>query len=466
MHFDHLASILVAILILSLKSLALADAPATQSSDPPPVHLSAEQDHKRLMDLLHITSIPPGADGSHPNYDESKANPYPTLPDPLILNNGGKVTTPEMWWSLRRPEIVELFDREVYGRDPKITPAVRWEILSQTNDGKVITKRLAGHVDNSFYPDITVTIGLTLSTPANAKAPVPVMLQLLGYPFIGGRFGALSAAHRPGPGASLQRPVPIPFSFPVRPGSSRCWLRDGDMPCSTPPAFRLITGRGLRRESSACATRGSRARSDDWGVLKAWAWGASRALDYFQTDPAVDATRVGVEGHSRWGKAALITMAYDQRFAIAYVSSSGEGGAKLNRRYWGELVENLTGSGEYHWMAGNFIKYAGHWNDLPVDSHEMIALCAPRPVLITGGTAPKGDGWVDAKGMFMAAAAAGPVYELLGKKDLGTTELPELGTPLIDGDLAFQQHDGGHSDMYSWPTFITFASRYFEKAGG
>jgi hypothetical protein len=153
-------------------------------------------------------------------------------------------------------------------------------------------------------------------------------------------------------------------------------------------------------------------------------------------------------------------MAYDQRFAIGYVSSSGEGGAKLHRRNWGELVENVAGTGEYHWMAGSFIKYAGplNWNDLPVDSHELIALCAPRPVFISGGD--KGDQWVDAKGMFLAAAAAGPVYKLLGKRDMGTNVYPAVETPLIDGDVAFRQHSGGHTPAPNWPTFITFASRY------
>jgi len=157
-------------------------------------------------------------------------------------------------------------------------------------------------------------------------------------------------------------------------------------------------------------------------------------------------------------------MAYDQRFAVVYVSSSGEGGAKLHRRNWGEIVENVAGTGEYHWMAGNFLKYAGPltWNDLPVDSHELIALCAPRPVFISAGAASKGDGWVDAKGMFMAAVGAGPVYRLLGGKDLGTTEFPPLETALIDGDVAYRQHSGGHTPGPNWPTFLTFASRYFE----
>jgi hypothetical protein len=153
-------------------------------------------------------------------------------------------------------------------------------------------------------------------------------------------------------------------------------------------------------------------------------------------------------------------MAYDPRFAIAYASSSGEGGAKLNRRYFGETVENLD-SGLYYWMAPNFLKYAGslQWNDLPVDAHELIALCAPRPVFIGGGSV-QGDGWADPEGMFMAAAAAGPVYQLLGKHDMGTTTFPPIETPLIDGDVAFRQHTGGHTPTPNWPTFIRFASRY------
>ncbi len=198
-------------------------------------------------------------------------------------------------------------------------------------------------------------------------------------------------------------------------------------------------------------------------ALRAWAWGASRALDYFETDKAVDAKRVGIEGHSRYGKATVVTMAYDPRFAVAFISSSGASGVKLHRRNAGEIVENVASSGEYHWMAGNFIKYAGPltWNDLPVDSHELVALCAPRPVFISAGE--KGDGWVDARGMFMAAVAAGPVYKLLGKKDLPTSEYPPVETTLIDGDIAFRQHSGGHTPGPNWPTFITFASRYFNK---
>ena len=211
--------------------------------------------------------------------------------------------------------------------------------------------------------------------------------------------------------------------------------------------------------------KGQLRKPEDWGALRAWAWGASRALDYFETDKTVDAKQVGIEGLSRYGKAALVAMAYDQRFAIGFIGSSGEGGAKLHRRTFGELVENLTGSGGYHWMAGNFLKYGGPLNagDLPVDAHELIALCAPRPTFISYGAAegPGAEGkWVDQRGSFMAAVAAGPVYRLLGKKDLDTTEFPSVETALTDGELAFRQHSGGHTTGPNWPTFFEWAGRY------
>jgi hypothetical protein len=220
----------------------------------------------------------------------------------------------------------------------------------------------------------------------------------------------------------------------------------------------------LTRGIIGLCNKGQPRKLDDWGALRAWAWGASRALDYFETDKSVDAKQVGIEGLSRYGKATIVAMAYDQRFAIAFVGSSGEGGVKLHRRNFGELVENVAGSGEYHWMAGNFIKYAGPltWNDLPVDSHELVALCAPRPVFISVGSPKVEGGWVDAKGMFMAAAAAGPVYKLLGKAGLGTTEMPPMETALINGEVAFRQHSGGHTTGPNWPTFLTFASRYIK----
>jgi hypothetical protein len=442
------------------------------------MNLTAGQDHQMMLDLLHITSLRRGADGNNPqspnyqNTDESKANPYPNLPDPLVEKNGQKVTTPAMWWNRRRPEIVEDFDREVYGRVPKNVPKVSWEVVSttRTNNGDVpiITKQLIGHVDNTSCPLIKVDIQLTLSTPANAMGPVPVMMEF-GFGGFGGGFGARGRGGFGGTNA---------------PGGTNAWPRGGaagggqswqlqvlakgwGYAILVPTSYQADNGAGLTKGIIGLCNKGQPRKADDWGALRAWAWGASRALDYFATDRAVEARQVGIEGLSRYGKAAIVTMGYDQRFAIGFVGSSGEGGAKLHRRNWGELVENLTGSGEYHWMAGNFLKYGGPLTpgDLPVDAHELIALCAPRPTFISYG-ASSGQGaegtWVDQRGSFMAAVAAGPVFKLLGKKDLGTTDFPPVETGLMNGELAFRQHNGGHTTGPNWPFFLSWADRYIK----
>lgn len=201
---------------------------------------------------------------------------------------------------------------------------------------------------------------------------------------------------------------------------------------------------------------GAPRKPDDWGALLAWAWGASRAADYFGTDHSVDAGKLGIEGHSRYGKAALLAAAMDPRWGIVYPSCSGEGGAKPSRRNWGETVDNIAGS---HWMAVNFRKYAGHWDDLTVDSNELMALVAPRPVFLNGGTQ---DQWADPHGAFLAAVSAGPVYRLLGKKGLGSNQMPEPDGALVSGDIAFRYHAGGHTDAPDWPAFLQFARRYFK----
>lgn len=437
---------------------ALVLASLARAADPAPVQLSSQEDHQRMMDLLHIASLRQGANGSNPqapnyaNYDESKANPFPNLPDPLVLKNGRKVTTAAMWWNQRRPEIAEDFDREIYGRMPKNTPKVNWEVTStkqeMNGDVPVITKMLVGHVDNSSYPQITVDIQLSLSTPANARGPVPVIME---FGFVGtppGRGGAPKAAPKQPAGPTWQQQV-----------LAKGW----GYATISPTSVQADNGAGLTQGIIGLMNKGQPRKPEDWGALRAWGWGASRAIDYFETDKAVDAKQIGLEGHSRYGKATAVAMADDPRMAIAFVSSSGEGGLKIHRRNWGELVENVAATNEYHWMAGNFMKYAGplNWNDLPVDSHELVALCAPRPVFISAG-ATQGDGWVDAKGSFLAVAGAGPVYRLLGKKDLGTTEFPPIETALIDGDVAFRQHSGGHTPGPNWPTFLAFAERYLK----
>ncbi len=426
---------------------------SASSAYPAVVHLTAEEDHQRIMNLLGIETIRHGVVGNaaspfYANYDESKANPYPQLPDPLLLNNGKRVTTPATWWSTRRPQIVELFDREIYGRAPGHAPGVTWTVLAtdSTNVGgiNVVTKRLQGHVDNSSYPLINVDVRMDLTTPTDATGAVPVIIE----------FGSIGTGK---PNAS----APPAHSDAVPSWQQQVLAKGWGYAILSPSSIQADNGAGLTEGIIGLCNKGQPRKLDDWGALRAWAWGASRALDYLESDKSVDARRVGIEGHSRWGKAALVTMAYDQRFAIGYISSSGEGGAKLNRRNWGEVVENVAATNEYHWMAGNFLKYAGplQWSDLPVDSHELIALSAPRPLFIGGG-ATNGDGWADSKGMFMAAVAASPVYRLLGERGLGATTFPPMETPLIDGDLGFRQHAGGHTPAPNWPTFIEFASRY------
>ena len=417
-----------------------------------------QQDYNQMLAQLNITSVRPGANGNDPkapnaaNYDEAKANPYPDLPAALILKNAAKVTTAKDWWNKRRPEIVEDFDREIYGRVPANTPKVKWEVIKDTIEmnGKVHTRKFVGHVDNSSYPSISVNIDLTLSIPVAATRPVPVVMEF-GFIFPPGfRF--------PAPPRDTTKPQPVtPPSW-----QEQCVERGWGYAILVPVSIQADNGAGLKQGIIGLMNKGQERKPDDWGSLRAWAWGASRALDLFETDRTVDAKHVAIEGHSRYGKAAIVTLAYDTRFATGFISSSGEGGAKLHRRNAGEIVENLAGSGEYHWMAGNFIKYGGplHWNDMPVDSHELIALCAPRPVFISAGE--KGDAWVDAKGMFLAAVAAGPVYTLLGKKDLGTTVFPAVETGLTDGEIAFRQHSSGHTPVPNWPTFLDFASRYFK----
>jgi lysophospholipase L1-like esterase len=440
---------------------ALQHAPALS----PPAELSSQEDHQRMMRLLGIEALRPGANPNDPNapnavnYDESKANIYPELPDPLTTKDGMPLTTAETWWNIRRPEIVEEFDREIYGRVPTDVPPVSWQVVStsaeKVGDDPVITKRLVGHVDNSSYPFIEVNIDLTLTTPAKASKAVPVMLEF-GFNFGRGRLAR--------PGGSGSRAGRWPGGA-VPTWQQQLLAAGWGFARIIPTSIQADNGRSLTRGIIGLVNKGQPRKLDDWGALRAWAWGASRALDYFETDESVDAKQVGITGLSRYGKAALVAMAYDPRFAIGFIGSSGAGGAKLHRRNFGELVENLAGPGEYHWMAGNYLKYAGPLTaaDLPVDAHELIALCAPRPVFISYGASqgPGAEGqWVDQRGSFMAAAAAGPVYRLLGKKGLGTDVFPPIETALVDGELAFRQHSGGHTTGPNWSTFLAWASRY------
>lgn len=491
-------------LIALLAAFTLA-APAVAQT---PVTFTTEQDHRQMLDQLGIKSIRPGPSGdpSAPNAantDEAKANPYPDWPDILTLKNGKRVTTADQWWTKRRPEIVEDFEREIVGRVPANAPKVTWTVVASEieyiNFKPVVATKLNGRADNASYPAIDVNIQAMLILPADAaKKPVPVLVMFtwgaVKFPAprqppaedvaridaalkaeLIARDSALAEVFSKHPAYELVTAAP----FPPPPGSGpeeriQQLIADGwGVVLLSPTSYQADNGAGLTRGVIGLGNKGQPRKPDDWGALRAWAWGASRVLDYLETRPEVDAKHVGIEGVSRYGKAALVTMAFDQRFSMGLIGSAGEGGVSPYRRNFGEMVENLAGSGSYHWMAGNFLKYAGPKTaaDLPVDSHSLIALAAPRLTYISYGVPEMGDAlWLDQQGSFMATVAAGSAWTLLGAKGLSdkngdvgndykTARLPPPETDLLDGQLGWRQHTGGHTDAPNMKSFILWADR-------
>jgi hypothetical protein len=470
--------------------------------------MTADQDRAAMTAKLGIAALIPGPSGdekapNHANYDESLANPYPDLPDLLVTNAGKKVTTAKQWWDVRRPEIVEAYEREVYGRVPANAPRIDWKVTGtdpeRIGGRAVIARQVIGHADNSVFPAIDVNIKMMLVTPANATGPVPVLVmfgpanwpapslpraeeydridQAMKAELVARdpSLGPVFAAH---PGFRLAEAPPFRFPVPAAgdpPSPEQLIAAGWGFALLDPTSVQADNGEGLSAGVIGLVNKGQPRTPDDWGALRAWAWGASRAFDYLSTDSTVDAKRIGVEGVSRYGKAALLTAALDQRFATVLVGSSGKGGATLLRRNYGEAVASLA-TGEYYWMAGNFLKYDAaklvsgakplNAGDLPVDSHELIALVAPRPVFLSYGIPERGDAhWLDHQGSFMAGVAAGPVYALLGVKDLGVgydyrnAKMPPVNSGLLDNPLAWRQHDGGHTDQPNMKYFIAWANR-------
>jgi len=431
--------------------------------------MTAEQDRARLLGLLGLKESEmrarPEGDAKSPhatNYDLAKANQFPKLPDPLVFKDGRLVKSAADW-AERAKEIRADFDKEILGRTPASLPGVKWRVVSEKNETyggvEVRTKLLSGEVAAEKNSQVQVNIDLLLSTPLKAKGPVPVMMEL-----------AFADDFKKAVRGPLDSYSPLPWGVDGKLVVKRGW----GFAILNPASFQKDDGSGLTSGIIGLVNRGKPRDVEDWGALKAWAWGANEALRYFETDKAVDAKQVGLAGHSRFGKAVLVTMAYYPEFAIGYSSSSGEGGAKLYRHIYGEQIPNLAGPSLYHWFDGEFLRYGGPLNagDLPVDNHELIALSAPRPLFIAGGSDagdgyanPNGDAWADTHGMFLAEVAAGPVYRLMGAKDLGTTEFPKMGTTLSSGELGFQQHDGGHLAEPSWPDFLEFAGRYLHAPG-
>jgi len=484
--------------IALLSSVALAIPAHAQST--------AEQDRADMMHQLGITALVPGPSGdesapNHANIDESKANPYPLLPDPLTLKNGRKISDTKTWFDKRRPEILEDYEREVYGRVPADLPPVQWRVIATDHElvgfsTPVIARKLVGHVENAADPANSVDIRAMEVLPANAKGPVPVLIMFgfgattwpepsqptaAEYDRINDAIKALLIKQDPGLGAVFDAhqafafAAPPGFHFPPRDAN-------GDLPPTDqllaagwgyvaldPTSAQADNGEGLRSGIIGLGNRGAPRKPEDWGALRAWAWAAGRVLDYLSTDPMVDAHKVGIEGVSRYGKAALVTMAFDPRFAVGLIGSSGKGGGTLLRRNFGESVANL-GTGESYWFAGNFLKYNTKGvskpnldaNDLPVDSNELFAVVAPRPLFISHGIPEQGDAhWIDQNGAWKAAHDAGRVYKLLGKTGVGVTGPADMPPPttMIDGELAWRQHTGGHTDVPNFRYFIPWANR-------
>ena len=453
------------------------------------------EDHLDMLKQLGITKLRPGPSGdpksaNAANTDESKANPYPKLPELMVCNNGERVSSAERWWKQRRPEIVADFEREVIGKVPAGVPAVKWELLKniekKVGETPVVEKRLIGRVDNSACPEIDVNILMTVTIPQGFKEPLPALMQF-GFTMWGAKGDDIPMGGRPGGPGGARAGGPSKEQLLVEAGWACITINansiqedsGGEQPRRFgPPRPEGQTGGGLTRGIIGLTNKGQPRQPDQWGSLRAWAWGASRGLDYLATEPAIDIHRVGISGVSRYGKAALVTMAFDDRFAMVLAGSAGEGGASLYRRNFGEAVENLTGSGEYHWMAGNFLKYGAaesafgskNAGDLPIDAHMLIALCAPRMTFISYGIPEKGDAlWLDQQGSFMATIAAQPAFRLLGARDLGRSDdyniekMPPVNEGLLNGELAWRQHDGGHTDLPNISHFISWANQLFAE---
>jgi hypothetical protein len=481
-----------------------------------PLQLSAAEDHALMMQQLGIAAIRPGFSGNEQapnaaNYNEALANPCPELPQLLRLKSGVPVADQQTWWQHRRPEIIADFEQEVYGKVPENVPEVQWETKISdrefVNHVPVLARLIEGKVKHSGNPKLDVTLKMMLVLPRNVTGPVPVLMMFTG------RGLAFPAPTQPGleeieklnsvlkqvliardsslqdifdryPAYQMVNRLPGPdFFSPPKPEEEQT---PQEKLLSAGWGYCLIDTRSIQEDNGAGLTRGiiglcnqgQPRKPSDWGALRAWAWAASRGLDFLEKDTLVDAKRIGIEGVSRYGKAALVAMAFEPRFAVGLIGSSGKGGTTLHRRFFGEAVENLAGPGEYHWMAGNYIKYAAEAGtfgrmtgcDLPVDSHQLLALCAPRPVFVSYGIPEAGDAkWLDQLGSYQATLAAGQVYQLLGAKDLGKGHnyqdavLPPVLEGLLAGQLAWRQHDGGHTDGPNITHFISWANKMLMK---
>ncbi|MBO0857843.1 MAG: acetylxylan esterase [Chloracidobacterium sp.] len=388
------------------------------------------------------------------NYDESRVGNY-TLPDPLTLNNGAKVRDAKTWVQKRRPEIVRLFEENQFGRSPARPDGMSFDVFDKgapALDGKALRRQVTVYFSgDKAGPKMDLLIYL----PAGARKPVPLLLNLS---FTANSTAVDDPGVKPGEiwGREKKRvPAPKGSNFGklnVAPflaqGFGVATVYYGDID----PDFQGGLPYGVR---SLYLKPGQQdPEPDEWGAIGAWAWGLSRAMDYLETDKDVDAKRVAILGVSRLGKTVLWAGAHDERFAMVIASCSGEGGAALSRRNYGETIKHLTEPTRYPYQfCANYGKYGDHVDQFPVDAHMLIALIAPRPVLLQTGDK---DLWSDPKGEFLAAVAAEPVFRLLGKQALGTERMPPAGQPILH-TLGYSMHAGGHGTIPSdWNLFLEF----------
>jgi hypothetical protein len=394
------------------------------------------------------------------NYDEAKVPNY-VLPDPLVMSNGQPVRDAKSWTAKRRPEILELFRANVFGRSPGRPAGMTFELTEinrQALGGSAVRKQVmvlfSGQKDGP-------KMEMLLYLPAGARKRVPVFL---GLNFTGnhsvnadpgihvGAVWSRDRKQKTEPGQRGSAASRWQVEKILERGYGLATIYYGDIE----PDFNGGLPYGVR----SLYTKPDQPRAaDEWAAIGAWAWGLSRALDYLETDKDVDAKRVTVMGHSRLGKTALWAGAGDTRFAIVISVNSGEGGAALARRRFGERVRDLNTSFP-HWFADNFKKFNERENDLPVDAHMLIALIAPRPVYVASA---QEDLWADPKGEFLAAAAAGPVYKLLGKQGLGTDQMPGIHQPIMN-TVGYHIRAGKHDvTAYDWERFLDFADKHFGR---
>lgn len=393
------------------------------------------------------------------NYDEAKVGNY-VLPDPLVCTDGSRVTNSETWFTKRRPEILELYRENIFGHSPAAGTNVTfnvWEVSTNALGGTATRKQI--EINFSGTPAGPFAHMLLYTPAGKISVPTFLCLQFNGnytviddpaiaiFPVWSWKTGALAMPKNPVRGAAAQN-WKIAETLARGYGIAFIYYQDiePDLPGGAGVKF------GVRKNFPTATT-------NDWGAIGAWAWGASRALDYLQTDKDVDAQRVILFGHSRLGKTVLWAGAQDTRFAAIIANCSGEMGASLSRRNYGETVDDVAKHFPY-WMAENFQQFSNHWNNLPLDSHFLISLIAPRPLFLNTGSE---DRWGDPHGEFLAARAATPVYELLGKTGISETNFPPLDRVLLH-DIGFNCHTGKHDVLPTdWDNFLNFADLHFAQ---